>query len=164
MNNPANKPSTSQFAAWMAIARWIIAALFIWMGINKAIEPVDFLKLLRQYDLAHTPWMLNLVAATLPWFEIFCGVLLGLGVAVRGVALVVLAMLGPFTWLVLQRALALQAASGSPFCSIRFDCGCGAGEVWICAKLLENLLLIAVCALLVMVREGRFCMRFNLFN
>ena len=57
------------------------------MGLNKALHPEAFLKLVRQYELVQSPLMLNLIAAGLPWFEVFCGVLLVLGLAVRGSAL-----------------------------------------------------------------------------
>ena len=127
------------------------------------MDPVDFLKLIRQYDLVDTPFLLNLIASTLPWFEVFCGVLLIGGVAVRGTAAVTLLMQIPFTILVLQRALAIHAETSLPFCAIRFDCGCGAGEVPICFKLIENSLLILLSGLLVAWRNPRFCLRSRLF-
>jgi uncharacterized membrane protein YphA (DoxX/SURF4 family) len=128
------------------------------MGLSKALHPVEFLKLVRQYDVVHQPLPLNLIASTLPWLEIFCGVLLLLGVAVRGAALVVVLMLVPFTILVLLRALHLQELNHLPFCAIKFDCGCGAGEVFICRKLAENVLLTAVSIGLIVRRENRLCL------
>jgi uncharacterized membrane protein YphA (DoxX/SURF4 family) len=127
------------------LARWLVGGLFIWMGLNKALHPEDFLKLVHQYDLLQSPLLLNLVGAGLPWFEVFCGILLLLGVAVRGTAAVCLLMLLPFTAIVLRRALELSAARHLPFCAVKFDCGCGNGEVFICSKLLENSALILAC-------------------
>ena len=75
-----------------------------------------------------------------------------------------LLMLIPFTAVVLQRALALQAASAVPFCAIRFDCGCGAGEVLICHKLVENALLIGLSCLLLAWRSPRWCLRYQLLK
>jgi len=49
-----------------------------------------------------------------PWFEVFCGLLLLTGVAVRGTALTLLLMLVPFTLLVFRRALLLQVAQAIP--------------------------------------------------
>jgi len=49
-------------------------------------------------------------------------------------------MLVPFTIVVFLRALDIQAAEAKPFCAVKFDCGCGTGEVFICSKLLENAL------------------------
>ncbi|HEX4122704.1 MAG TPA: DoxX family protein [Verrucomicrobiae bacterium] len=123
-------------------ARWLLGILFVYTGAQKIWDPVTFLKLVRQYDLVQTPFLLNSIAATLPWFEAFCGALLILGVAVRGTALTVFCVLVPFTAVVWHRALVLQAAKLIPFCAVKFDCGCGTGEVFICTKLLENCLLI----------------------
>ena len=126
------------FAAAALLARWALGAYFIWMGWHKALDPVGFLKLVRAYELVETPLLLNLVAAGLPWFEIFCGLLLVAGIAPRGAALLIFAMLVPFTLAILRRALRLHEAGTLPFCLIKFDCGCGSGEVFVCRKLAEN--------------------------
>ncbi len=144
------------------MARWLVGGLFIYMGLSKALHPVEFLKLVRQYDMVQSPLLLNVIASTLPWFEVFCGLLLVSGIAVRGTALLSLSMLVPFTWIVLQRALALQTASGLAFCAIRFDCGCGAGEVLICHKLVENGVLIVLSVLLLVWRCPRLCVKYDL--
>ena len=136
-------PPTAKSEYVRLLLRWVIGGLFIYMGLGKALHPVEFLKLVRQYDIVHQPWLLNGIAAVLPWFEVFCGVLLVTGMLRRGAALVTLLMLVPFTWLVARRALAIHAEQGIPFCGISFDCGCGGGEVVICKKLVENGLLMA---------------------
>jgi len=146
------------------LARWLLGALFVYMGLNKALLPVEFLKLVRQYDLVQTPLLLNSIAAALPWFEVFCGVLLLAGVAVRGSALMLLLMLVPFTIVVLQRALAIETALGIPFCAVKFDCGCGTGEVLICRKLVENSLLVLFSGWLLMGRGQRLCARYGLMK
>ena len=162
MNTPSafvisTRPRVVDFAA--VLARWLIGALFIYMGLHKALHPVEFLKLIRQYDVLHPHLLLNFVASTLPWFEIFCGLLLVSGIAVRGAALLLVAMLIPFTAAVFMRALALQKTGGLPFCLIKFDCGCGSGEVLICRKLVENFLLTTVATGLIFWRGQRFCLR-----
>lgn len=124
------------------IARLLLGGFFLYSGLAKALHPADFLKLLRAYDLTQSSPVLNVIAGALPWFEVFCGLLLALGVAVRGTALVCLSMLVPFTIVVVRRALAIQTAQGLAFCAIRFDCGCGTGEVAICHKLVENGVLV----------------------
>ena len=144
------------------LTRWVLGALFIYMGLNKALDPVGFLKLLRQYDLVQTPLLLNSIAAALPWFEVFCGVLLLTGVAARGSALILLLMLVPFTFLVLKRALAIQAATAIPFCAVKFDCGCGTGEVNICRKLVENGLMMVLSAWLLTGRGRQLAARYSL--
>src|SRR5438034_9122704 len=120
-----------------ALARCLLGVVFLYMGLTKALHPVEFLKLVRQYDVLHDPLWLSFVASTLPWFEVFCGLLLVLGIAVRGSAVMLIAMLVSFTTLLLLRALAMRPADGLAFCAINFDCGCGAGEVLICRKVAE---------------------------
>jgi uncharacterized membrane protein YphA (DoxX/SURF4 family) len=147
------------------LARWWLGAVFIFMGLSKALpHPEFFLKLVRQYEMVSTPVLLNSIGAALPWFEVFCGILLLTGVAVRGAALNLTAMLVPFTLVVLKRALAISAASGLPFCAVKFDCGCGAGEVFICHKLVENTVLLLLSAWLLTGRGRPLCLRFNLFR
>ncbi len=146
------------------LIRWLLGLLFVYMGLSKALHPDLFLKLVRQYDLTSNPYFLNLIAAGLPWFEVFCGLLLLAGVAVRGAALMLLMMLIAFTPLVLQRALALAAANKLPLCLVKFDCGCGAGEVFACNKLVENCLLILASGWLLTGRGRRLCVRFSPFG
>jgi uncharacterized membrane protein YphA (DoxX/SURF4 family) len=131
------------------LMRWILGALFVYMGWTKAVHPELFLKLLRQYDLTSQSLLLNLIAATLPWFEVVCGVLLLAGVAVRGTALLVILMLVPFTVVVFERALAVADLQHIAFCAVSFDCGCGNGEVLICRKLVENAALVFLAGWLV---------------
>ena len=33
------------------LARWLLGAVFVYLGLTKALHPVEFLKLLREYDL-----------------------------------------------------------------------------------------------------------------
>jgi len=162
----ASFPATQRPLLDLAVilARWLLGALFIYMGMNKALHPVEFLKLVRAYDMVHSAWLLNSIAAALPWFEVFCGMLLMAGVAVRGSAVMLLAMLIPFTAIVLKRALAMQAATGVPFCTIKFDCGCGTGEILICRKLVENSALILLSAWLLAGRGRQWCARYALLS
>ncbi len=146
------------------LTRWALGAFFVYMGLKKAMHPVEFLKLTRQYEMVHSAFLLNSIAAGLPWFETFCGILLLAGIAVRGTALTLVAVLVPFTWLVLQRALALQALRAIPFCAVKFDCGCGAGEVYICNKLAENLMLILLSCWLLSGIGRSYCARHALFS
>ena len=146
------------------LARWLLGAVFLYMGLSKALHPVDFLKLLRQYDLTQNSLLLNSMAAALPWFEVFCGLLLLAGIAVRGTVLTLMVMLVPFTGLVLHRALLLQSALAIPFCAVKFDCGCGTGEEFICRKLMENSLLILLTAWLLAGHGRQLSLRFNLIK
>ena len=133
---------------FLGIARMGLGAFFIYMGLSKALHPEGFLKLVRAYDIVPVPLLLNTIAAALPWFEAVCGLFLLLGVAVRGTAFVVASMLVPFTVLVAWRAAELAAEGAIAFCAVKFDCGCGAGEVFICGKIGENLSLLILAVLL----------------
>jgi uncharacterized membrane protein YphA (DoxX/SURF4 family) len=144
------------------LARWLVGALFIYVGLNKALHPVEFLKLVRQYEMVDHFLLLNSVAAILPWFDVFCGLLLITGIAVRGSALMLVTILLPFTFILIKRALALQTALGIPFCAVRFDCGCGMGEVLICRKLAENVVLLLLAAWLLGGRGQKLCLRYGL--
>jgi len=159
---PANR--SSDIAA--QIARLVLGGSFIYMGLSKAVlhDPADFLKLVNQYHIVSSPFLLNSIAGALPWFEVYCGLLLVAGIAVRGTALVLLAMLIPFTALVLRHALAIASAKHLAFCAVKFDCGCGNGEVFICHKLTENGALIALALWLALRPVGRLCVRFGLFK
>lgn len=149
---------------WLTVpARWFLGGLFIYMGLSKALHPVEFLKLVHQYELVNTPSLLNFIAATLPWFEVLCGLLLLTGVAVRGSALVVLLMLVPFSIVVFRRALAIHTAKAIAFCAVKFDCGCGNGEVWICHKLAENSALILLSAWLLFGYGKELSLRYRLW-
>lgn len=133
------------------LARCMLGLAFVYSGWNKAWHPVDFLKLLRQYEFTQNYLLLNSLAAVLPWFEIFCGLLLLAGLAVRGTALLLGIMLAVFTGVVLDRALHLMTVQAIPFTAVKFDCGCGTGEMLAWQKLLFNLGLIVLAVWLLAV-------------
>jgi hypothetical protein len=80
------------------------------------------------------------------------------GVAVRGAAVTLWGMLLFFTGAVVLRSLSIYGAGGVDYCAIRFDCGCGGGEVYICWKLLENSGLLLLSALAAVSQSRRFCL------
>jgi uncharacterized membrane protein YphA (DoxX/SURF4 family) len=121
------------------LARWLLGGFFLYMGWHKALHPELFLKMLRGYHIVESPLAMNVIAIGVPWFEVFCGLLLLAGIAVRGTALWLAVMLSAFTAVVFHRALGVQAAQAIPFCKVKFDCGCGGGPEFICAKLPENI-------------------------
>ncbi len=167
MNSPALDPggAASRLSAgdvFGVLARWVVGGLFIYMGLNKALHPVDFLKLVRQYDMVSHYLLLNSIAAALPWFEVFCGLLLVMGIAVRGAAVMIVTMLVPFTAMVIKRALVIAATQHIPFTQVKFDCGCGNGEVMIWKKVIENGALFFLACWLVSGAGKRVCARFSL--
>jgi putative oxidoreductase len=156
MTQPLNHDSRARSRAWFLMtARIILGAVFIYMGGSKALDPVGFLKLTRQYDLVHVPILLNLIAVIIPWLEVFCGLLLLSGLAIRGSAMLLSTMLVAFTAIVIRRALAIHAATLIPFCAIKFDCGCGNGPVFICHKVAENALLLLLALSLLFWQNHR---------
>src|SRR4051812_21111767 len=151
--------------AWLPlVARLALGAVFIYMGVHKVRDPSQFLHLVELYHLTNNYVFLNTIAAALPWFEIFCGLLLILGIAVRGTALVVLGMLLPFSIVVFKRALMMAATQGLAFCAVKFDCGCGAGEIVICNKLIENGGLMLVSIWLISCQRHKWSVRDSLFG
>lgn len=139
-------------------ARWILGATFLYLGAVKALDPVGFLKLAHQFEVLSTPPAVNFVAAVLPWFEIFCGALLILGVKPRATATIQGVLLAGFTSLIVLRALVLHQALGTSFCAISFDCGCGTGEVNVCMKLVENTALLILTAVVGLIPSRTGCL------
>lgn len=144
----------------LLVVRLVVGGLFVWMGIQKIKDPVEFLKLIHIYDMMpESPaFFLNGTAIILPWIEVLVGLALLAGLFVRGAAATSILMLAVFTPAVLIRALAIRAADGTPFFQIAFDCGCGSGVIYTWKKLLENsmLFILSVYGLISMSR--RFCL------
>jgi uncharacterized membrane protein YphA (DoxX/SURF4 family) len=126
--------------------------------------PVQFFKLIREYEMfPPRAWrLLNFTVVVMPWVEVLCGVLLVLGIGVRGAAGLLLALLVMFTSMIILRGIHEQHARQIAFCAIQFNCGCGAGVVWICHKIPENLALILFAAVCLLSRSDRFCLARNL--
>ena len=145
----------------LLLTRLILGGLFVWMGVVKIQAPVDFLKLMRQYQLLDETsgyLLLNLTAVVLPWVETICGVALILGIAVRGAGVISAGMLAFFTPMILKRGLELYHTGSVSFCEVNFDCGCGAGVVFLCSKLAENCGLLLLALLAILSRSRRFCL------
>ncbi|MHC5210565.1 MAG: MauE/DoxX family redox-associated membrane protein [Planctomycetota bacterium] len=152
-------------AAWVPIvARWVLGGVFVYMGVAKIADPVAFLKAIRQFGVVEdtSPTLLNLAAALLPWVEVWCGLLLVAGVAVRGTVLTLCTMLIVFTWAITMRAQDIHGTEGTAFCAIAFDCGCGGGIVNVCRKLTENTGLVLLGLLVLFMRSDRLCLRRSL--
>ena len=138
------------------VIRVFIGGMFIYLGWTKTLDPVTFLKSIREFDILQAPWQMNVVAAWLPWFEVWCGLLLMLGVAIRACAFSLGALLVAFTSMVSWRALDLYSAGGIAFCDIQFDCGCGTGEVIVCHKLVQNVVLISFSFWIACLKSHKF--------
>ena len=150
----------------LLFARLVLGVVFVVFAAVKIGDPINFLKLMRQYHLMDEQQhyvLMNLIAVSVPWLEMTCGVALILGVAVRAAGLVSAGMLAAFTPLILLRGLELYHAGSVSFCDVNFDCGCGAGVVFLCSKLAENVGLFILALGCVLSRSRRFCLS-NLRN
>ncbi|MFQ5414948.1 MAG: DoxX family protein [Phycisphaerae bacterium] len=145
----------------LVLARLILGAVFIYMGVVKASDPITFLKNTRLFHiLPESPAIyLNTTAIVLPWLEILCGTALLLGVWIRGASALLLGMLLVFTPAIFMRAWGMyHTGDYASFCSIAFDCGCGGGPVNSCLKLAENSGLVFVSLVALLSRSRRFCL------
>lgn len=146
-----------------ALARYFVGGVFAYLAVMKLLDPITFLKLLHQYNFfpKDPPHVANLIAISVPWLELLCGVALLLGVWTRAAAVTILGMLLCFMPLLVQRAnelMALHPDRYARFCDVCYDCGCGTGEICICEKLTENTLLIGGALLILLARARRWCL------
>lgn len=93
--------------------RLILGGFFIYTGVLKVGNPVLFQQHIRNYHLLPDPWP-GLVAISLPWFEILCG----LGVLVR------VMYAGSLTLLSLSLVVFMGAISSAWSRNLDIDCGC----------------------------------------
>lgn len=143
------------------LARLAVGGWFAYLATMKLLDPIAFLKLVRQYNVLplDPPVILNMTAAVLPWLELVCAAALVLGFLRRGAALVIAGMLAFFTPMLLLHAVGLlhdPTRHFATFCAVKFDCGCGTGEVFICHKLTENVALFAGTLIALFSRSNRF--------
>lgn len=98
---------------FLSIFRIVLGAVFLYAGGIKIINPVAFAGSVAAYQIL--PYAGNyLLAATMPWIELFCGALLVTGWRVRGAAALIAAMN-----LVFMAALFSTVVRG-----LDIDCGC----------------------------------------
>jgi len=147
----------------LLLARLFVGGMFAYLAIMKLMDPINFLKLTHQYGVlpASPPALLNLTAVVMPWVELVCAAALLLGLTTRGAALVVVGLLLFFTPLLALHAWGLYTDPTRHFasyCAVKFDCGCGTGEVFICRKLAENIALLAAALIPLLSGSKRFCL------
>ena len=97
----------------LLLFRLVVGALFVYAGIVKIAEPLDFAENIANYQLVGQS--LSFLAALVhPWLEVFSGAFLIAGVWRRAAALIVSLMLGFFILLTL-----ITIVRG-----LNVDCGC----------------------------------------
>ncbi|MFH1809586.1 MAG: MauE/DoxX family redox-associated membrane protein [Pseudomonadota bacterium] len=99
------------------LARVYLGLVFVVACLHKIAEPASFAMDIATYQLLPLP-LINLLAITLPWVELVAGLLLILGLRVRGAALLVAGMMVLFI-----AALGWALAS-----DLTMSCGCFASQ------------------------------------
>lgn len=95
------------------IFRILIGVIFVVASIHKIIDPTEFAVSVRNYMILPPAWS-NFVALTLPWVELFAGLLLILGIQTKPAALLTTTMLGVF----------FAAVIYAYIIGLDIDCGC----------------------------------------
>lgn len=133
----------------LLVFRIFVGVVFIYASIHKILNPDAFADSIRNYLLL-PPVLTNLVAITLPWVEIVCGIFLVAGLFPRSSAAVVSALLAVFS-----AALIISLARG-----LDIDCGCfdsgQGGEVINSLYVLRDLGLLFMSASVMLYDKG-FC-------
>jgi uncharacterized membrane protein YphA (DoxX/SURF4 family) len=96
------------------VLRFIIGAMFIYVAYNKFINPEEFAKAIKNYDMLPF-WVINIMAIILPYIELFSGLFLILGIYKKGSSAIIALSL-----IVFIIALTTAFARG-----LNIDCGCG---------------------------------------
>lgn len=152
----------------LAIARLVLGLVFVlqgWAKTDEAADAVTFAKMIREYEMLPDGayMLLNVSAVCLPWIEIVAGVLLILGLMVRGSALALFLLLTVFTVAIVYRAIGIHGAEQIPWCDIKFDCGCGTGDQYVCSKVPQNVGLWVLSIVAMLSRSRRFCLERDRF-
>ncbi len=111
---------------FLSALRIVISGVFIYAGMLKVMDPFQFSDSIASFEVL-PPLFINLVALTLPPFEIFLGILLFVGPFERPAAFGLLILTSGFAAILIQAILR----------GLQVDCGCfGGGEssrwsVWI---------------------------------
>jgi uncharacterized membrane protein YphA (DoxX/SURF4 family) len=95
------------------IFRWAVGLIFIYASMDKLLHPSAFAVAVYNYKIL-PGGLINLVAITLPWLELVCGILLIMGLFPRAAALIPSLLLVVF----------FLALSISLYRGIDISCGC----------------------------------------
>ena len=95
------------------IFRWAVGLIFVYASMDKLLHPSAFAVAIYNYQIIPGS-LINLVAITLPWVELICGILLIIGLSPRAAALILSILL----------LLFFSALSISLYRGIDISCGC----------------------------------------
>ena len=94
--------------------RWLLGAVFIWAAVSKLANLQDFYTSLVAYRLPLPDLCLRLAAVTLPWLELFCGLMLLTQFWLRTAA----------TWVVVLCAVFTVCTGQAWARHLEISCGC----------------------------------------
>jgi uncharacterized membrane protein YphA (DoxX/SURF4 family) len=93
--------------------RLVLGVIFIYASLDKIQQPADFARAIQNYQMI--PVILtNLAAIILPWLELFCGVLLIIGLFLRAAAGIIVSL----------SLLFIIAMATALIRGLQIDCGC----------------------------------------
>lgn len=127
-------------------ARVILGVVFIYASLDKIQHPGEFAQAIYNYRMVPNV-VINVMAIVLPWLELICGILIIVGVFVRGSALLIGAMLAVF----------IIALSSALMRGLDISCGCftlEGGRSVAANTLVEDILLI-ICAGIALLYGGK---------
>jgi len=104
--------------SWFALpARWYLGVVFVIACLHKIAYPGSFALDIATYDIVPLQ-LVNLMAITLPWVELFAGLMLIIGFRTRAAALAIACMM-----LMFIAAIIIALAKG-----LDMSCGCFASQ------------------------------------
>jgi len=95
------------------VFRWAVGLIFIYASADKLLHPSAFAVAVYNYRILPGSFI-NLVAITLPWLELVCGILLIIGLFPRAAALILSVLLVVF----------FSALAAAIYRGIDISCGC----------------------------------------
>ncbi|OGC89561.1 MAG: hypothetical protein A2W25_14450 [candidate division Zixibacteria bacterium RBG_16_53_22] len=97
----------------LLVSRLVLGIVFIYASYDKALNPLAFAQIIHNYRIM-PPSLINISAIILPWIELLAGVLIIVGLRVRGANLILGGLLVFYIAL-----LSVTAIRG-----ININCGC----------------------------------------
>ncbi len=120
----------------LIVSRFVLGFIFIYAGIEKIADPDGFAVSITNYRILPVA-IVNIFAISLPWLELFCGILLIFGVSVKENSFIFGSLMVIFTAMIFIAVLR----------GLDIDCGCfGTGDAQKVGlrKIIENLILIVL--------------------